>query len=168
MRYANCAPRAIEVAMKAAYIERTGGPEVLQYGDRPDPKAKADEIVVDIAAASVNAADWKTREGSHGTLAFPYVLGRDFSGTVAARGEAVTDLNVGDAVFGVLPLGQEGTYAEKVAVKAVFVARKPARLSHVEAAALALTGITALDAVEATLKLKPGETILIQGGAGGV
>ncbi|WP_410967249.1 alcohol dehydrogenase catalytic domain-containing protein, partial [Salmonella sp. SAL4436] len=86
------------------------------------------------------------------------VLGRDFSGRVAACGEAVTDLKVGDAVFGVLPLGQEGTYAERVAIKAALVARKPARLSHVEAAALALTGLTALDAIEATLKLKPGET----------
>ena len=154
--------------MKAAYIEQTGGPDVFKYGDLPDPKAAPDGIVVDIAAASVNAADWKGREGSHGTLTFPYVLGRDFSGIVSARGEAVTDLNVGDAVFGVLPLGQEGTYAEKVSIKATLVAKKPAGLSHVEAAALALTGLTALDAIENTLKLKRGETILIQGGAGGV
>src|SRR5262245_66666550 len=105
--------------MKAACIEQTGGPDVFKYGDLPDPKAAPDAIVVDIAAASVNAADWKAREGSgHNTLTFPYVLGRDFSGTVAARGTAVTDLNIGDAVFGVLPLGQEGTYAEKVAIKA--------------------------------------------------
>ncbi len=154
--------------MKAAYIEQTGGPDVFRYGDLPGPEAAPDGIVVDIAAASVNAADWKGREGSHGTLTFPYVLGRDFSGTVAARGGDVTDLNVGDAVFGVLPLGQEGTYAEKVAIKAALVAKKPAGLSHVEAAAVALTGLTALDALENTLKLKRGETILIQGGAGGV
>jgi NADPH:quinone reductase-like Zn-dependent oxidoreductase len=108
------------------------------------------------------------REGGYGALKFPYVLGRDFSGTVAARGQSVTDLNVGDAVFGVMPAGQEGTYAEKVAIKAAFAAHKPASLSHADAAALALTGLTALDAVESSLKLKRGETILIQGGAGGV
>src|SRR5262245_37803351 len=61
-----------EAPMKAAYIEQTGGPEVLQYGERPDPKAAADDVLVGVAAASVNAADWKTREGSHGTLTFPY------------------------------------------------------------------------------------------------
>ena len=96
------------------------------------------------------------------------MLGRDFSGTVAALGEGVTDFKVGDEVFGVLPPGQEGTYAEKLAVKAAVVAKKPAGLSHVNAAALALTGLTAHNSVEDTLKLKRGETILIQGGAGGV
>ena len=155
--------------MKAAYIEKQGGPDVLRYGDLPDPKAAPDELVVDIAAASVNGADWKVREGGYGgTMKFPYILGRDFSGTVAAVGTDVTDLKAGDAVFGVLPMGQEGTYAEKVAVKAAVVAEKPPGLSDVDAAALALTGLTAIDSVENTLKLKRGETILIQGGAGGV
>jgi NADPH:quinone reductase-like Zn-dependent oxidoreductase len=87
---------------------------------------------------------------------------------VSAVGEGVTDFKVGDEVFAVLPGGQEGTYAEKVAVKADLVAKKPAGLSHVNASALALTGLTALNSVEDTLKLKPGETILVQGGAGGV
>lgn len=155
--------------MKAAYIERFGGPEVLKYGDLPDPTPGDGEIVVDIVAASVNGADWKVRVGDYGTpLTFPYVLGRDFSGYVAAVGPGVSEFRVGDEVFGVLPAGQEGTYAEKVAVKAAVVARKPDGLSHVNAAALALTGLTALSSIEDTLKLKRGETILIQGGAGGV
>lgn len=155
--------------MKAAYIEKNGGLEVFKYGDLPDPKAGAGEIAVDIVASTVNGADWKVRNGDYGTLPkFPYVLGRDFSGTVAAVGEGVTDFKVGDEVFAVLPPGQEGTYAEKVAIKAEYVAKKPAGLSHVDAAALALTGLTAIDAVDSTLKLKRGETILIQGGAGGV
>jgi NADPH:quinone reductase-like Zn-dependent oxidoreductase len=154
--------------MKAAYLEQQGGPEVLKYGDLPDPKAGPGEVVVDIAAASVNGADWKVRAGDYGTLKFPYVLGRDFSGTVAAVGESVTDFKVGDAVFGVLPPGQEGTYAEKLAIKAEVIAKKPNGLSHLNAVALALTGLTALNSVEDTLKLKRGETILIQGGAGGV
>jgi NADPH:quinone reductase-like Zn-dependent oxidoreductase len=154
--------------MKAAYLEQQGGPEVLKYGDLPDPKAAAGEIVVDIVAATVNGADWKVRSGDYGALKFPYVLGRDFSGTVSAVGEGVTDFKADDAVFAVLPPGQEGTYAEKIAVKAAVVAKKPDGLSHVNAAALALTGLTALNSVEDTLKLKRGETILIQGGAGGV
>ena len=71
-------------------------------------------------------------------------------------------------MFGVLETGREGAYAEKIAIGAAIVAKKPAALSHVDAAALALTGLTALVSVEDTLKLKSGETILIQGGAGGV
>jgi NADPH:quinone reductase-like Zn-dependent oxidoreductase len=155
--------------MKAVFIEEHGGPEALKYGDLPDPVPKADEVVVDIVAASVNGADWKVRAGdSHRQTKFPYVLGRDFSGVVSAIGEHVRDLHVGDAVFGVLELGRDGTYAEKVAIKAAIVANKPEGISHPEAAALALTGLTALSAIEDALKLKSGETILIQGGAGGV
>jgi NADPH:quinone reductase-like Zn-dependent oxidoreductase len=154
--------------MKAAFIERFGGPEVFQYGDLPDPVAGAGEVVIDIAATSVNAADWKVRLGEYKHTKFPLVPGRDFSGTVSAVGEGVKDIALGDAVFGVCAAGQEGTYAEKVAVKAEIVAKKPSGLSHVDAAALALTGLTAMSAIEDTLKLQRGETILIQGGAGGV
>src|SRR5206468_211398 len=98
----------------------------------------------------------------------PLILGRDFSGVVSAVGAGVTDLRIGDEVFGVLEAGREGAYAEKIAVGASIVAKKPSNLSHVDAAALALTGLTALCTVEDTLKLRSGETILIQGGAGGV
>lgn len=154
--------------MKAAYIEQNGGPEVLKYGDLPDPTAGAGEVVVNIVAATVNAADWKVRGGEYGKLKFPYVLGRDFSGVVSAVGEGVQDLRVGDAVFGVCEAGQEGAYAEKIAVNAAIIAKKPDGLSHIDAAALALTGLTAISAVEETLKLQPQETLLIQGGAGGV
>ena len=154
--------------MKAAYIEQFGGPEVVKYGDLPDPSAGAGQIVVDAHAASVNGADWKVRVGHHGPQKFPLVLGRDFSGVVSAVGEGVTDLRVGDEVFGVLELGREGAYAEKVFIAASIVAKKPGGVSHVDAAALALTGLTALVSIEDTLKLKSGETILIQGGAGGV
>src|SRR6267154_4306594 len=154
--------------MKAAFVERFGGPEVLQYGDLPDPVAGPGEVVIDVAAASVNAADWKVRLGEYKHTKFPLVPGRDFSGTVSAVGEGVKDIALGDMVFGVCEAGQEGTYAEKVAVKAGIVAKKPSGLSHVNAAALALTGLTAMSAIEDTLKLQRDETILIQGGAGGV
>jgi NADPH:quinone reductase-like Zn-dependent oxidoreductase len=154
--------------MKAVFIEKFGGPEVLQYGDLPDPAAGPGEVVVDVAAASVNAADWKVRAGEYSDAKFPLVLGRDFSGTVAGLGAGVNDLKIGDAVFGVLDAGREGAYAEKLAIKAAIIAKKPARLSHIDAAALALTGLTAIISLETTLKLQRGEKILIQGGAGGV
>ena len=155
--------------MKAAFIERHGGPEVLKFGDMPDPVAAPGQVLVDIVAASVNGADWKVREGKSGQLAhFPYILGRDFSGVVSAIGDGVTDLRLGDEVFGVCDVGQEGAYAEKIAIKAAIVANKTDRLSHVDAAAVALAGLTAICTIEDTLKLKAGETILIQGGAGGV
>jgi NADPH:quinone reductase-like Zn-dependent oxidoreductase len=155
--------------MKAAFIERHGGPDVLKYGDMPDPVAGPGQVVVDIVAASVNGADWKVRDGKSGQLSrFPYILGRDFSGVVSAVGEGVTDLRAGDEVFAVCDVGQEGAYAEKIAIKAAIVAKKTPVLSHVDAAALALAGLTAICTVEDTLKLKKGETILIQGVAGGV
>ena len=155
--------------MKAAYIEELGGPEVLKYGELPDPLAGPGEVVVDIHAASVNGADWKVRAGGDSPVTdFPYVLGRDFSGVVSAVGEGVDDLSIGDAVFGVTDRGQEGAYAEKIAIKASIIAKKPDGISHADSCALGLIGITALISIEDTLHLKSGETILIQGGAGGV
>jgi len=155
--------------LKAAFINEHGGPEVLHYGDVPDPIAGTGELIVDIYAASVNGADWKVRSGASGTVEnFPYVLGRDFSGVVSEVGDDANDMKVGDAVFGVCDTGQEGAYSEKIAIRSAIVARKPDKLSHVESAALALIGLTALVSIEDTLKLQSGETIMIQGGAGGV
>jgi len=155
--------------MKAVLLDKHGGPEMLRYGDAPDPVAGAGEVVVDIHAASVNAADYKVRlgNGRYRLTQFPHILGRDFSGIVSAVG-AGADLKVGDAVFGVTDQGIEGAYAEKIAIKAAIVAKKPDGLSHDGAAALALTSLTALIAIEDTAHLKAGQTILIQGGAGGV
>jgi NADPH:quinone reductase-like Zn-dependent oxidoreductase len=154
--------------MKAVLLTNHGGPEMLRYGDAPDPTAGSGEVVVDIHAASVNAADYKVRLGGRYNIHFPHILGRDFSGVVSAVGPDVADLAVGDAVFGVCDQGIEGAYAEKIAMKAAIIARKPDHLGHAEAAAMALTGLTALWALEDTAQLKAGETILIQGGAGGV
>jgi NADPH:quinone reductase-like Zn-dependent oxidoreductase len=156
--------------MKAAYFNQFGGPDVLKYGDLPNPAAAPGEVVVDVFAASVNAADWKFRAGQYPNsdkTKFPAIPGRDFSGVVSALGSGA-DLAIGDAVFGVLDAGREGTYCEKVAIRAAIVGKKPEGLSHIDAAALALTSLTAINAVADTLKLQRGETILIQGGAGGV
>jgi NADPH:quinone reductase-like Zn-dependent oxidoreductase len=153
--------------MKAALLMGHGGLDMLRYGEAPDPIAGAGEILVDVHAASINAADYKVRLAGAG-LKFPHILGRDFSGVVAVRGPGVTDFEVGDAVFGVTDQGIEGCYAEKLAIPAAIVAKKPAGLGHAEAAAMGLTSLTALWAVEDTAKLRRGERILIQGGAGGV
>jgi NADPH:quinone reductase-like Zn-dependent oxidoreductase len=153
--------------MKAAFIDHYGGPEVLQYGDLPDPVAAPGEVVIDVVAASVNGADWKVRVGQYKQSKFPFALGRDFSGVISAIGEGVTDLKVGDAVFGVCEAGQEGAYAEKIAVKAAIVAKKPDGLSDVNGAALALTGLTALSAIEDTLNCSPGRRSLSTAGLAG-
>jgi len=156
--------------MKAMLLTEHGGPETLRYGEAPDPVAGPGEVVVDIRAASVNGADPKVRrgQGRYKLDKFPHILGRDFSGIVSKLGAGVTDFAVGDAVFGVTDQGIEGAYAEKIAIKAAIITKKPDRLSHAEAAALGLISLTALTAVEDTARLKAGETILIQGGAGGV
>ena len=155
--------------MKAAFFMKNGGPEVMQYGDVPDPVAGPGQVLIDVHAASVNGADWKVRAGHYApTKDFPYIPGRDISGVVSALGAGVTDFKPGDAVFAVSEQSGEKCYAEKVAINAAIVAKKPDSLSHIEAAAVALIGLTAIVSIEDTLKLKSGETILIQGGAGGV
>jgi NADPH:quinone reductase-like Zn-dependent oxidoreductase len=155
--------------LKAVIFTQYGGPDVLRYEDAPDPVVGLGEVLVDVHAASVNGVDYKVRRGGGPyTTKFPHILGRDFSGVVSEIGPGVDDLAVGNQVFGVLDQGVEGAYAEKLVVKASIIARKPAWLGHVEAAALALTGLTAIWAIEDTARLTAGETILIHGGAGGV
>jgi NADPH:quinone reductase-like Zn-dependent oxidoreductase len=155
--------------VKAAFFRIHGAPEVLEYGDFADPVAQAGEVLVEIHAASVNAADWKMRSGNYPTkVPLPHIPGRDFSGVVLALGEGARDFRPGDAVFGVCELPAEGAYAECIAVRQAIVARKPERFTHVECAAVALAGVTALVSVEDTLKVTAGESVLIHGGAGGV
>ena len=150
-------------------FEKIGGP--LVYKEAPNPVPSSQEVLVSIHAASVNPADYKVRSGfypSSQNLQLPYILGRDFSGVVTELGAGVSDFSIGDQVFGVLDAGHEGTYAEIVSEKAEIIAKKPSFMTHPEASALALTGLTAIVSLEDTANLKAGEKILIQGGAGGV
>ena len=96
--------------MKAVLFAAHGGPEMLRLGEAPDPVAGPGEVVVDVHAASINAADYRVRlgGGSYSNLKLPHILGRDFSGVVSAVGPGVTDFKVGDAVFGVTDQGIEG------------------------------------------------------------
>ncbi|MDA1323281.1 MAG: NADP-dependent oxidoreductase [Proteobacteria bacterium] len=156
--------------MKAIQLDAYGGPDVLELRNVIDPVAGPGELVVDIYAASVNPVDWKIRNGARKDnlfLNFPYTPGIDFSGVVRAVGAGVTTFGASDEVYGVTPQTQQGTYADAIAVDASLVARKPAGLSHVNAAALALVGATAIVSLD-SVALSAGETILIHAGAGGV
>jgi NADPH:quinone reductase-like Zn-dependent oxidoreductase len=154
--------------VKAVFFRAHGAPEVLEYGEVPDPVPGPREVLVDIHAASVNAADWKMRAGQYAKVALPHVPGRDFSGVVSAVGEGAHDFRPGEPVFGVCEVPSESAYAEKIALRQDIVARKPERLSHVECAAVGLAGLTALVSIEDTLEVSAGETVLVHGGAGGV
>ena len=157
--------------MKAINIKSFGGSDVLQIQEIPKPEPKPGEILVEVHAASVNPADCKMREGAYpvsSDFSFPSSIGRDFSGVVAKCGMRVNNVKVGDPVFGVLPRGVEGTYQEYLKIDHNLVVAKPENLSHTEAAALALTGLTSLVSIEESLKLQSNERILIHGGAGGV
>jgi NADPH:quinone reductase-like Zn-dependent oxidoreductase len=157
--------------MRAIEINKFGGTDVLNLVEIPQPVISSNEVLINIFATSVNPADSKMRQGLYPTdekFIFPYILGRDFSGVIETCGDSVTEFKSGDPVFGVLPAGREGTYLEKLAIDADLVAHKPNSLSHNDAAAIALTGLTALVAIEDNLKLTADEKILIHGGAGGV
>jgi NADPH:quinone reductase-like Zn-dependent oxidoreductase len=156
--------------MHTIRIHAFGGPDVLQDDIMPVPQPKADEILVRIAAASVNPVDGKIREGKFakvGDEALPVTLGRDLSGVVESCGPYVQDLKPGEAVFALLGYDR-GTYAQYALVKPEEWARKPQNLSHVEAAAVPLAALTAWQGMITHGGLKSGQRVLIHGGAGGV
>lgn len=157
--------------MKAIQMDDYGGPDVLVYRDVTDPVPGPDDIVVDIFAASVNPVDWKIRAGDRKDalkIPMPHIPGVDFSGVVRALGANVEGFSPKDEVFGVCAQNRDGAYAEAVAVGAGQIALKPPGLSHVETASIALTGLTALYALDDYAKIRAGETVLIHAGAGGV
>jgi NADPH:quinone reductase-like Zn-dependent oxidoreductase len=153
--------------MKAVAVTDIGGPERLALMDLPVPAPAPGEVLVRVEAAGVNEVDTMFREGYLDTGARPLIMGSDFSGVVERVGDGVDDLAPGDEVYGYKLLGN-GTYAEFVAVRSDWVARKPASLSHVEAAALPCVGLTAYQAVVDALDVRAGETVVITGAAGGV
>ncbi len=116
--------------MKAVSFARTGGSEVLDYGDWPVPVPARHEVLIAVAAASVNPRDWLMRSGRYVFQRFlpklPFILGSDVSGVVVARGAGVSDYAEGDEVFAMIPSRDGfGGYAEYAAVRAAAVARKP-------------------------------------------
>jgi len=155
--------------MRAISPRTWGGPEVLELieVDRPEPIKT--EILVRVHAAGVNPADWKVRRSGDAYWQDPPILGWDVSGVVEEVGLGVTLYRPGDEVFGMpwFPR-QAGAYAEYVTAPARQFARKPASLSHVEAAALPLASLTAWQALVETGGLQAGQRVLIHAAAGGV
>jgi len=153
--------------MKAVVLHEYGGPSKLKYEDMADPVAGPGEVLVRVAATSVNPVDWKMRSGAareRFPVQFPGVLGRDISGTVRTLGKGVTGFAPGDLV---MALGSHA-YAELAVVKATDLALVPEGLDLVEAAALPLVTLTGEQLVSRGTGLKPGETVLVAGAVGGV
>ena len=149
-----------------------GGLDLFEERDVEKPYPGPGEVLVRVVAAGTNPVDAKFRAaGDSIGLEAPIVLGADISGVVEEVGAGVTDLEPGDEAYytpEVFGPGSNGAYAEYHAAKADIVAKKPASLSHEEAAAVPLAGGTAYEAIVRRLAVRVGETILIHGGAGGV
>ncbi len=157
--------------MKAVLIRGFGGPEVMEFVETPEPMPGPNEVVIEVHAASVNPVDIKIRDGAmnqYGALKLPRILGRDYSGVVAAVGSGISDLRPGDAVFGVADRLKDGTHAETHVTDAALVAKRPKTLSHIAAAALGVAAASALTALEIAASIKAGDRVLIHAGAGGV
>ncbi len=157
--------------MKAAYIETTGGPDVIRYGDVPTPVPKQGEVLIRVAAAALNPIDLYIRSG---LVAVPlpklFISGCDVAGTVEAVGPGVKNLKAGMRVWGSNQglLGRQGTSAEYVCASEEWFYPIPDGVSEPEAAAAALTGITAHLGLFRCAHLQPGETVFVNGGTGGV
>ncbi|MFJ4843649.1 NADP-dependent oxidoreductase [Streptomyces sp. NPDC088746] len=159
--------------MKAISYSRYGPADVLEYGERPDPKVGPDSVLVKVRAAAVNPVDWKAREGylQAGLEAvFPVIPGWDVSGVVVQPGAAVDEFAVGDEVIGYVreDFLSRGTFAEYVAAPVRTLARKPLSVGFEEAAGLPLCGLTAHQVLHRTLEVQEGETVLVHAAAGGV
>ncbi|GHF49680.1 MULTISPECIES: NADP-dependent oxidoreductase [Streptomyces] len=159
--------------MKAVSYRSYGGPEVLEYGDLPQPKVGPDAVLVRVKAAAVNPVDWKAQAGYLDGMiqpVFPVVPGWDMAGVVVATGPDVPEFAEGDEVMGYVreDFLSRGTFAEYVAAPVRTLARKPANLTFEEAAGIPLAGLTAYQSLVKALRVRPGETVLIHAAAGGV
>lgn len=158
--------------MKAAYIEEPGPAEaVIRYGDVPQPKPQAGQVLVKVGAVAVNPIDTYLRGGAnYWPLPRPFILGCDLAGTVVEVGPGATRFKVGDRVWGSNQglMGRQGTFAEYCAVDEQWLYPTPPQVSDEQAAACALVGITAHLGLFREAQLKAGETIFVNGGSGGV
>lgn len=158
-------------AMMALRAHRRGGPEQLVYEEAPVPEPLADEALVAVHAAGITFAElgwdasWQTAEGADRT---PVIPSHEVSGVVAAVGDAVTGLKVGDEVYGLIDFYRNGAAAEYVAVEAAALARRPRTVTHAATAALPLAALTAWQALHDHARLAAGDRVLVHGGAGGV
>jgi len=152
--------------MKAIVVQQYGGPEVLKFEDYPDPVPGPGEVLVRVAATSVNPIDYKRRAGltkDFYPLQFPGLIGVDMAGTVVKLGPGVEGFSVGDQVFAMA----DNTYAELCVVKAAVLAKVPKGLDLIQAAALPLVTVTGNQLMSAT-GIKAGQTVLVVGAGGNV
>jgi NADPH:quinone reductase-like Zn-dependent oxidoreductase len=156
--------------MRAIVLTAFGGTDCLEEREVPDPVPGPGEAVVRIEATSANPFDVQQRRGDYREeLALPAIVGSDVAGVVEACGPGVRELAPGDEVIALLPpFTGRGSYAERVAVDELLLARKPAGLDHVEAACLPVAGGTAWEALVARGGVRVGETVLVHAAAGGV
>lgn len=162
--------------MQAILFDTYGGPEVLRLGEAKRPVPKEKEVLIQVRAAAVNAADWHVIRGEPLPVRFfagllkpkYHIPGCDVAGVVRAVGSEVTRFRVGDEVFGDATNSGWGGFAEYVAIDEQTVARKPENASFEEAAALPTAGATALQGLRDKGGIKPGDKVLINGASGGV
>ncbi len=153
--------------MKAVVLHEYGGPDKLKWEEMPDPVPGEGQVLVRVAATSVNPVDYKMRSGEakeRFPVQFPGILGRDVSGTVRSVGLGVTSFAPGDRVMAFA----SATYAELVVVKAEELTRVPEKLDLVEAAALPLVTLTGEQLISRGVKIQSGQTVLVTGAIGGV
>lgn len=158
--------------MKAAQISQYGHADQIKIIEIEKPEPKPGQVQVRVHAASVNPFDSKVREGYVANMVpeLPVTLGGDIAGVVTEITEGVEHVAVGDMVYGQASVvaGNSGAFAEYAATKAGQVAKMPANIDFNQAAALPLTGVSALQALVGHINLQPGQKILIHGGAGGI
>jgi NADPH:quinone reductase-like Zn-dependent oxidoreductase len=153
--------------MKAIVMHEYGGPEVLQYGDYPDPTPGKGEVLIRVAAASINPVDLIQRSGgtkAYFPVEFPGVIGWDLSGIILQLGEGVKDFSVGDRVFA----WAFHSYAELCVAKTEILAKIPDGIDLVEAAALPLVTMTGSELISVASGIKHGQTVLVSGAVGSV
>jgi NADPH:quinone reductase len=157
--------------MKAAYIERTGPPDVITYGELPRPEPQAQQVLVRTSAVAVNPVDTYIRNGAnYWELPRPFVIGCDLAGVVEAVGDKVSQFRPGDRVWCTNQglMGRQGTFAEYCAVDQQWLYRSPDGVDDQTLAASALVGVTAHLGLFRDARLQAGETIFVHGGTGGV
>lgn len=157
--------------MKAAYITRTGPPDVITYGDLPTPKPGPTECLVKVAAVDVNPIDTYIRSGMVPLkAAFPFIPGCDLAGTVVETGRQVKNFRPGDRVWATNQglFGRQGTFSEFAVVDEIWLQATPANVKDEDAVAMSLVGVTAHLGLFRDARLKAGEVLFVNGGTGGV
>ena len=155
--------------MKVAQIQKFGGPEVIELVDIEKPKPGKGQVLVKVYASSVNPFDYKLRNGAM-KINFPFTMGLDVAGVVTEVGEGVENVSVGNKVYGSAAslAGATGGFAEFAVVPTGIIAKIPNNIDFNQAAAVVLTGCSAVQALLEHLELKSGQKVLIHGGAGGI